>query len=169
MGQAVVYLTDKAKMAERWSGSWSMARIVGIGRYSLEKIRKKDLFYIDKTKFIKEWWDSGDDVTLIARPRHFGKTLTMSMIEQFFSTSYAGWVELFEGLAIWGDESYRRLQGTYPVISRSFANVKENRYENARYRIGQILMDVCFQDRFLLEGDILAPQERAYLDRVSKR
>ncbi len=145
-----------------------MARTVGIGLQSFEKIREKDLFYIDKTKFIKEWWESGDDVTLITRPRRFGKTLTMSMTEQFFSTSYAGRGDLFEGLGIWEDESYRKLQGAYPVISLSFANVKEDRYEKARYRICQILMDMCLQDRFLLEGDILAPQERAYLDRVSE-
>ena len=125
-----------------------MARTVGIGLQSFEKIREKGLFYIDKTKFIKEWWESGDDVTLITRPRRFGKTLTMSMTEQFFSTSYAGREDLFEGLGIWEDESYRKLQGAYPVISLSFANVKEDRYEKARYRICQILMDMCLQDRF---------------------
>ena len=145
-----------------------MARTVGIGQQSFEKIRENDYFYVDKTKFIKEWWESGDDVTLITRPRRFGKTLNMSMTEQFFSVDHAGSEDLFEGLAIWEDESYRKLQGTYPVISLSFANVKENRYEKVRYRICQILMNVCLQNRFLLEGDILAPQEKAYFDRISE-
>ena len=88
-----------------------MARAVGIGLQSFGKIRENQYFYIDKTKFIKEWWENGDDVTLITRPRRFGKTLTMSMTEQFFSIRYAGRGELFEGLAIWEEEAYRGLQG----------------------------------------------------------
>ena len=78
--------------------------------------------------FIKEWWENQDDVTLITRPRRFGKTLTMDMLEKFFSVRYADRGELFEGLAIWQEETYRRLQGTYPVISLSFANVKIGDY-----------------------------------------
>ncbi len=61
-----------------------MARTVGIGVQDFEKLIQDNLFYIDKTSFIKEWWESGDDITLIARPRHFGKTLNMNMINRFF-------------------------------------------------------------------------------------
>lgn len=61
-----------------------MARTVGIGIQDFGKIIENDYFYVDKTAFIKEWWESGDEVTLITRPRRFGKTLTMSMTEQFF-------------------------------------------------------------------------------------
>ena len=145
-----------------------MARAVGIGLQSFEKIRENQYFYIDKTKFIKEWWENGDDVTLITRPRRFGKTLTMSMTEQFFSLRYTGREDLFEGLAIWEGEMYRELQGTYPVINLSFANVKEKRYEKVRYRICQILMNLYLENRFLLEGDILEPREKAYFNRISE-
>lgn len=145
-----------------------MARAVGIGLQSFEKIRENQYFYIDKTKFIKEWWECGDDVTLITRPRRFGKTLTMSMTEQFFSIRYGERGDLFEGLAIWEEETYRELQGTYPVINLSFANVKENRYEKVRYRICQILMNLYLENRFLLEGDILEPREKAYFNRISE-
>ena len=100
-------------------------KIVAIGIQSFDKIIEGNYFYIDKTDFIKEWWESGDDVTLITRPRRFGKTLNMSMLEQFFSVKYADRGDLFEGLSIWKEEKYRKLQGTYPVISLSFANVKE--------------------------------------------
>ena len=65
-----------------------MARTVGIGLQNFEKIMENNLFYIDKTMFIKEW-ESNDEVTLITRPRRFGKTLTMSMLEKFFSVDYA--------------------------------------------------------------------------------
>ena len=97
-----------------------MARTISIGRQDFERMRTRDVFYIDKTKFIREWWEAEDDVTLIARPRRFGKTLNMSMTEQFFSVDYAERDDLFEGLAVWEDEKYRKLQGTYPVLFISF-------------------------------------------------
>ena len=105
-----------------------MARTVGIGLQSFEKIRENNCFYVDKTGFIKEWWENRDDVTLITRPRRFGKTLMMNTVEQFFSVKCAGRSDLFEGLAIWKEEKYRKLQGTYPVISLSFANVKSSSF-----------------------------------------
>ena len=101
-----------------------MGRTVAIGVQNFAELIEKNLFYIDKTAFIKEWWESGDSVTLIARPRRFGKTLNMSMLEQFFSLNYKDRGDLFEGLFIWEEETYRQLQGTYPVISLSFANIK---------------------------------------------
>ena len=65
-------------------GMICMLRTIGIGVQSFEKIRERNYFYIDKTKFIKEWWESGDEVTLITRPRRFGKTLNMDMLRTFF-------------------------------------------------------------------------------------
>ena len=91
-------------------------RTVGIGRQDFEKIRVHHNFYVDKTDLIRQWWEADDDVTLVTRPRRFGKTLNMSMLEKFFSLEYAGRSELFEGLFIWQEEKYRRLQGTYPVL-----------------------------------------------------
>ena len=93
-----------------------MKKVIGIGKQSFSSLREKNYFFIDKTNFIKEWWKKGDDITLITRPRRFGKTLNMSMMECFFSNKYADRADLFEGLAIWQDEEYRKLQGTYPVI-----------------------------------------------------
>ena len=119
-----------------------MTRIVGIGCQDFEKIRQGNLFYVDKTKFIREWWESANDVTLITRPRRFGKTLNMSMLEKFFSVRCARREDLFRGLTIWEDEKYRKLQGTYPVISLSFANVKEENYEKTIRRINQIITNL---------------------------
>ena len=103
-----------------------MRKRVGIGYQDFEEIRMKNVFYVDKTAFIREWWEEADKVTLIARPRRFGKTLNMSMLEKFFSADYAGREDLFQRLAVWEDEKYRNLQGSYPVISLSFANIKED-------------------------------------------
>ncbi len=143
-----------------------MARTVGIGLQSFEVIRENNCFYVDKTKFIKEWWENKDSVTLIARPRRFGKTLTMSMTEQFFSVKYAGRGDLFEGLSIWEQEEYRKLQGTCPVISLSFAGVKEKDYKAAVYRINQILTNLYYDFSFIAEGDTLLPGEKQYFQSI---
>ena len=146
-----------------------MARTISIGCQNYGTIRREGYFYIDKTSFIREWWESGDSVTLITRPRRFGKTLTMSMTEQFFSVNYAKREELFEGLSVWEDEKFRKLQGTYPVISLSLANVKEKGYKAAIQRIFQILTELYNKNIFLLEGDLLTEEEKAYFRSVNYR
>lgn len=139
-----------------------MLRTVGIGHQDFEDVIKKNIFYIDKTRFIKEWWENQDSVTLIARPRRFGKTLTMSMTEKFFSVEYAKRGDLFEGLAIWKDKTYRKLQGTYPVISISFANVKETDYEKTIKRINQLITDLYNDHYFLMDSGMLTEEEKNY-------
>ena len=144
-----------------------MARTVGIGIQSFREIIENNCFYIDKTDFIREWWESRDSVTLITRPRRFGKTLTMSMTEQFFSVEYAGRGDLFEGLEIWKEEAYRQLQGTYPVISLTFANVKETNYETTSYRIRQLLMKVYEKNAFLRQCEQLSEAEKIYFEQMA--
>ncbi len=144
-----------------------MARTVGIGIQDFSKIMENHCFYVDKTYFIKEWWDSKDEVTLITRPRRFGKTLTMSMVEQFFSVKYAGKGTLFEGLSIWKEEQYRLLQGTYPVISLSFASVKESNYQNMRRKICQMIASLYADFAFLLDSEALAEGDKEFFRGVS--
>ncbi len=144
-----------------------MARTVGIGIQSFEKIRENHCFYVDKTHFIKEWWESKDDVTLITRPRRFGKTLTLNMVEQFFSLDYADRGDLFEGLSVWAEEGYRKLQGTYPVIFLSFAGVKETSYPEARKKICQHIKNLYNHFDFLLKGDDLNADEKEMYRKVS--
>ena len=151
----------------KYGGECSMARTIGIGQQDFADIRRDKLFYIDKTKFIKEWWESKDSVTLLTRPRRFGKTLTMSMLEEFFSVKYEGKLELFHGLEIWQEEEYRSIQGTWPVISLSFANVKEPTYEMAKRRICQILTDIYNKNQFLLKSGLLTEEEIAYFKGIS--
>ncbi|GFI07646.1 hypothetical protein IMSAGC007_00088 [Lachnospiraceae bacterium] len=140
-----------------------MARTVGIGLQSFEKIIKNNYFYTDKTTFIKEWWENGDDVTLITRPRRFGKTLTMNMVEQFFSINCKDKKGIFEGLAIWKEEAYRRLQGTHPVIFLSFASVKGSSFSTVKKMICQNIKRLYNQNDFLLEGNCLnAAEKEAY-------
>ncbi len=144
-----------------------MARVIGIGQQDFADVIKEDLFYIDKTNFIKEWWESKDSVTLITRPRRFGKTLTMSMLDKFFSVKYKEDSYLFQGLKIWDEEKYREIQGTWPVISLSFANVKETTYEMAKKRICQILTDIYNKNQYLLESGLLTEEEMQYFKSIS--
>lgn len=144
-----------------------MSRTVGIGHQDFETVRMKNTFYIDKTSLIREWWESEDTVTLIARPRRFGKTLNMSMLEKFFSVEYAGRSELFEGLDVWEDENYRKLQGKYPVIFISFASVKENTFDQARESICRILQEVYEKNRFLTDGNTLSQSEKNEYEKIS--
>ena len=144
-----------------------MGRTVGIGHQDFGKLRMKNNFYVDKTGFIKEWWESDDEVTLITRPRRFGKTLNMSMVEQFFSCNYAGKAAPFEGLFIWEDKKYRDLQGTYPVIALSFSDIKEPTYEGARKKICKIIQLMFNRFRFLLEGELLSEKEKSDFHRIS--
>ena len=144
-----------------------MAKRVAIGIQSFEKLRVGNYFYVDKTDFIREWWDSGDDVTLITRPRRFGKTMNMSMVEAFFSVDYADRGGLFEGLSIWENEKYREIQGTYPVIFLSFANAKETDYGTTSYRIRQLLMKLYEKHSYLRSCDLLSDAEKKYFERMA--
>lgn len=144
-----------------------MARKTGIGYQDFKHLIQNNCFYIDKTSFVKEWWESEDLVTLITRPRRFGKTLNMSMTEQFFSVDYAQEKDLFEGLSIWEDEKYRELQGTYPVISLSYANVKETNYFSAHRKICQILEDLYTDHTFLLNSSRLEEGDKSFFRRIS--
>nr|WP_294677240.1 AAA family ATPase [uncultured Blautia sp.] len=137
-----------------------MKKIVSIGKQDFEQLRLGDYLYIDKTDFIREWWESGDDVTLITRPRRFGKTLNMDMLKCFFSSQYAGKGKLFEGLSIWDEEKYRALQGTWPVIYLSFADVKADNYEDCRNGIAAVVNEAYQTHRYLLQSDLLTDGEK---------
>lgn len=144
-----------------------MDHVVGIGYQDFEKLREMNSFYVDKSYFIKEWWEEADEVTLISRPRRFGKTLNMSMVEKFFSVYYAGREDLFQGLNIWKNEKYRKLQGSYPVLFFSFANVKENSYLQTRKKICAIIRELYSKYSFLLDGGVLNEEEKRDFRNVS--
>ena len=143
-----------------------MARKVGIGNQDFGMIQREKCFYVDKTRFIRDWWESKDSVTLITRPRRFGKTLNMSMVEHFFSVRYAGRGELFAGMSIWQEEKYREMQGTYPVLFLSFAGMKENNFAGARENICRTIEEQYNRHDYLLEGDLLNEKEKDFYQKV---
>ena len=144
-----------------------MEKVISIGKQNFASLRENDYFFVDKSLFLKSWWENGDEITLITRPRRFGKTLNMSMLECFFSNKYSRRSDLFEGLKIWNEEKYRKLQGTWPVISLSFAAVKAGNLEDAKIQIKQQIARVYEENRYLLNEEILSENERLAYERVT--
>ena len=146
-----------------------MGRPISIGAQSFEFIRKNECFFVDKTDFIKEWWENTDAVTLITRPRRFGKTLNLDMMNCFFSRTYEGRSELFEGLSIWKDEKYRKLQGSFPVIFLSFADIKGQTFEKTKQMIKYLLERLYREHNYVRDGKGMDEKEMEFFDSVSSR
>ena len=145
-----------------------MKSVISIGNQDFISIRKNNCFYIDKTDFIREWWENQDSVTLITRPRRFGKTLNMSMTEYFFSVNYSDMGQYFKELSIWKEERFREIQGTYPVISLSFADIKATTYESARMSIIRKLVRLYSAFDFIRSSEALNEKDRIYFDSVGE-
>ena len=145
-----------------------MKKTVAIGEQDYETIRKNDYFYIDKTAFIKEWWESGDPVTLITRPRRFGKTLNMSMLKCFFSDKYENRKELFAGLDISRDSDMMQKHGNYPVIFLSFAGVKGTTYEQIVKEIKKQIVSLYSSYGYLYSYDGFDANEKNALNRITE-
>lgn len=145
-----------------------MTSAISIGKQDFASLRENH-YYVDKTDFIRQWWESGDDITLITRPRRFGKTLNMSMLNCFFSRQYAEKGTIFEGLSIWKQEKYRRLQGTYPVIFLSFADVKQNNYQDAVQKIKNIIVDAYRQHRYLEQEECFTQMRNSRCWKLQKK
>ena len=137
-----------------------MSRPIAIGSQSFSTIIEENCFFVDKTLFIKDWWENKDSVTLITRPRRFGKTLNLDMMNCFFSTEYKNRADLFENLKIWEHEEYREMQGKYPVIFLSFAGIKEKDYISAVYRINSRIRELYEINSHILESSNLTKRDK---------
>lgn len=141
----------------------------GLGYQNYEDMMRNHIFYIDKTDFISEWWHYADEVTLITRPRRFGKTLNMSTVECFFSNQYGDRKELFEGRKVWGDEALRKLQGTYPVIFMSFAGVKpgggvdgSDNAQPMKTTIKMVIVQMYRKFKDIMKSELFDERDREY-------
>lgn len=139
---------------------------ISIGNQDFAAIIENDYFYIDKTEFIKRWWESADVVTLITRPRRFGKTLNLSMMDYFFSNRHEESADLFKKLDIWNDEKYRLLQGQYPVLFISFASVKGTDYATARQQIVQEIVGLYRNNGYLTEAPFFSSIDKQFWNMI---
>ena len=136
------------------------------GINDFEAVIEQNQYYVDKTMYLPLLENQPSNIFFI-RPRRFGKTLNMDMLKCFFSNQYAERRDLFEGLTIWKAEKYRSIQGTYPVIYLSFADVKQTNYEDAVKKIKRILSDLYQQYVFLLQEDCMTEMQKKQFSEVS--
>ena len=140
---------------------------VAVGIQDFEALRRDQMFYVDKTDFIRQWWESGETTTLITRPRRFGKTLNLSMLNCFFSTFYENRADLFEGLKIWDEKSYQKLQGRFPVIFLSFAGVKGKSFESVFRQMNYGIVEIYRRFERILDMSQFTDKERQDFERIS--
>lgn len=140
---------------------------VAVGVQDFEALRRDQMFYVDKTDFIRQWWESGETTTLITRPRRFGKTLNLSMLNCFFSVFYENRADLFEGLKVWEEKNYHKLQGRFPVIFLSFAGVKGTTFEAVLRQINYGIVEVYRRFERILDMSRFTERERQDFGRIS--
>lgn len=139
---------------------------ISTGNQDFATIIENNYFYVDKTDFIKRWWESADVVTLITRPRRFGKTLNLSMLDYFFSNKFQNGESLFSNLSIWGEQKYRDMVNKFPVLFISFASIKGTTYETARAQLIQEIVSLYRNNNILAESGIMEAKDKDFWDRV---
>lgn len=146
-----------------------MPPLFALGNTDLADILKKNRFYIDKTQFLADWWRIGSLVTLITRPRRFGKTLMINTVERFFSLRFSDQEQVFKNFKVWEDSSMSMLAGKLPVISLSFANVKGQDFQSVRELIIQTLLELRNQFDFIRTSQHLTEEERQFFANFSTK
>ncbi|WP_198947469.1 AAA family ATPase [Megasphaera sp. ASD88] len=144
-----------------------MNKAMPIGADDFKEVREK-YYFVDKTDFIRQLIDGHSKVTLITRPRRFGKTLTMSMLEYFFSIDREKDSQtLFQGLAIdWAGKDYMKHQNKYPVIFMTLKGVQNNTWIST-YKSFRLFVQKEFQKHdYVLQGDRLKPSEKEFYQRI---
>ena len=140
---------------------------IGIGESDFKILRIKKDYYIDKTKYIKDMIDNRSKVLLIMRPRRFGKTLNMSMLRYYFDCTKKDSKELFKGLKIMEqEEKYTSKLGYYPCIYLTLKDAGLQSYELMIMQLRTLLMDIYYENRYLLEEAEMAPGERNTFNKI---
>lgn len=142
-----------------WKEMEMQKKKLPIGIENFEKLCSEDFYYIDKTGLIRELLKNWGEVNLFTRPRRFGKSLNMSMLEHFFSLN--GDKSIFDGLEIAKETALcEEYMGRYPVISVSLKGIDARNYETAFQMAVQILKRVPGKVQYLLESDALSEQDK---------
>ncbi|MDM8550135.1 AAA family ATPase [Desulfobacterales bacterium HSG2] len=137
-----------------------------VGTSDFRKLRENNYHYIDKSRFVRDVIDDPSEVLLIPRPRRFGKTLNLSMLRYFFEKSGEDQSALFDGLAVRNDEVFEAHQGRYPVIYMTFKDVKHRRWPECLAMMQLVIYKEYARHRYLLDSDVLFPEEKRYVQRI---
>ena len=140
---------------------------IGLGQSDFRALRIRKNYYIDKTMYIKDIIDNNSSVILVTRPRRFGKTLNMSMLRYYFDCSQKDNKELFEGLKIMEQgEEYTSKLGYYPCIYLTLKDAGLLSYEMMIMQLKTILMELYYENRYLLENADMAPGEKNLFNKI---
>lgn len=134
-----------------------------------ENIISQNLFYVDKTAFIKTWFEDAYFVILITRPRRSGKTMTLDMMRCFFSTEYQGRSDLFQGLEIARSPEMMAIQGTVPTISLTLGGIKATSFEAFLASFHVVLAGLYARFRYLTEGGKMSEQDKKTFEQVADK
>jgi len=145
-----------------------MTKKIAVGGEDFITLRKADSYYVDKTELLYELVEkSNNSVTLFTRPRRFGKTLTMSMIESFFSIFKKDSREVFNGLDVMKYKTFcNEYMNQYPVLFVSFKDVEGLNFESAFEKLKIVLADLCKKFAFLVENSNIDHSDTAIFERI---
>ena len=143
-----------------------MTRMISTGEQKFATLRERNLFYIDKTRFIQDWWEGPDRVTLITRPRRFGKTLMLDTIKTFFSPEYNKRKDLFDGLEILKNDKICAFHCKIPVIFVSLSGTGAHTCEAMKEAIKDTLVDIYNNFRKILDYNLLYESEKEQFNSV---
>jgi len=139
---------------------------IPLGLHDFRNLISQNYYFIDKSLLIKELLDGGVKVTLFPRPRRFGKTLNLSMLQYFFEKTPEPHVSLFNNLLVSQHPEIMKQQGTYPVIFLTFKGIKSTKWTDCFEDIKAQILAECIRHRYLLASNLLAPEEKRNLDEI---
>ena len=140
-----------------------------IGVEDFKRLVDNEYYFIDKTLMIKELLENKETVNLFTRPRRFGKTLNMSMLQRFFEATEKSNAYLFDGLKIAAYPEYMAYQGQYPVISISLKSMKRASYQEAYFEYVKLLSDEFERHEIILQSDAVSEEDKLEFQKIKKR
>ena len=140
---------------------------IGIGESDFKMLKRKDYYFIDKSLYIKHIIDNSSKISLITRPRRFGKTLNMSMLRYYFDCTQKDSKELFKGLKIMEqDEKYTSKMNYYPCIYLTLKDVRDRNYKNMLLNLKTAILDMYQEHRYLLDSEKIYPEEKEKINNI---
>ena len=140
-----------------------------IGVEDFKRLVDNEYYFVDKTLMIKELLENKETVNLFTRPRRFGKTLNMSMLQRFFEATEKSNAYLFDGLKIAAYPEYMAYQGQYPVISISLKSMKRASYQEAYFEYVKLLSDEFERHEIILQSDLVSEEDKLEFQKIKKR
>ena len=140
-----------------------------IGVEDFKRLVDNEYYFVDKTLMIKELLENKETVNLFTRPRRFGKTLNMSMLQRFFEATEKSNAYLFDGLKIAAYPEYMAYQGQYPVISISLKSMKRASYQEAYFEYVKLLSDEFERHEIILQSDAVSEEDKLEFQKIKRR